>query len=215
MQEHKIFLQSLSARLLKPLPGSQAHALMEPLTRKKFLHDFQHDSQPKKSAVAIILYFKAQEWHFYLMERNHYPGVHSGQISFPGGSAEKADRSLIDTALREAHEETGIDPNKLNIVGKLTGIYIPPSHFDVLPVVVSHEGIPLPCPDKREVLALFSVSLTELLDPINMTTDSITASDGSKVEVPCFRLSGRMVWGATAMIMSEFRQVITEIGQAG
>jgi 8-oxo-dGTP pyrophosphatase MutT (NUDIX family) len=211
VMKHEIFIKQLTERLVQNLPGTEGHKKMEPITRRRLLAEIHHKKPPRQSAVTIVLFAEGDETRFFLMQRHEYPGVHSGQVSLPGGSVESGDRDLMFTALRETEEETGILAKDIQIIGKLTDLYIPPSNFDVQPFVGKIDGIPDLKPDAHEVQELFSVSVNELINPDAIGTDFIMFHDGSCVEVPCFRFSGHMVWGATAMILSEFRQIIMEI----
>lgn len=211
--KHETFITQLTERLVQNLPGTEGHKKMEPITRRRLLAEIHHKKPPRQSAVTIVLYPVNDETHFLLMQRHEYPGVHSGQVSLPGGSVEEGDTNLMFTALRETEEETGIPAKDIQIIGKLTDLYIPPSNFDVQPFVGTIDSIPVLKPDMHEVRELFSVSVNELIDEESIGTDFIMFHDGSCVEVPCFRFSGHMVWGATAMILSEFKVIIKEIMQ--
>jgi 8-oxo-dGTP pyrophosphatase MutT (NUDIX family) len=133
--------------------------------------------------------------------------VHSGQISFPGGKVEKSDLSMSHTALREAHEEVGVVPNTVELIGSLTKLYIPPSNFDVYPIV----GVTNTTPKfitNQEVYKLLEVDLDTLLSKDTLGYKTITHRDGNEFIVPCFHIQDEIVWGATAMILSEFMDVI-------
>jgi 8-oxo-dGTP pyrophosphatase MutT (NUDIX family) len=210
-ENYESYILRLTHRLTEPLPGKTGHAKMEPVTRKQFLQNYKHASEPRKSAVMILLFNQIDGLHTFFIERNVYDGVHSGQISFPGGSFEKSDTDLFHTALRETEEEIGIKAMDIKIIGKLTDIYIPPSNFDVLPVVGYLDKDPILQIDTTEVQQVFSVSIRELLNGANIGTGKIISREGNEVEVPCYWIQNHMVWGATSMILSEFIEVIREI----
>ena len=145
---------------------------------------------------------------FLLILRNTYPGIHSNQIGFPGGSVEPGDVGLKDTALREMHEEVGVVPQSVQVIRSLTELYIPPSNFEVFPYMGWIAETPLFRPDNHEVEAIVEVHLSHLLDPSRKTTERVTTSYASNVEVPVFDLGGHTVWGATAMMLNEIREII-------
>jgi 8-oxo-dGTP pyrophosphatase MutT (NUDIX family) len=205
------FLPALKHRLTLTLPGQNGHAKMEPSTRKEFLMNLKHATGPRKSAVMILLFTQDNELHTFFIERNVYDGVHSGQISFPGGGFEKTDKDLFHTALRETQEEIGIQAADIHILGNLTELYIPPSNFDVFPVVGFLDKEPQLDIDTSEVQKVFKISLSELRNRNNIGKGIITIKGGREVEVPCFWLDNHMVWGATSMILSEFIEVVDEI----
>lgn len=143
-----------------------------------------------------------------MMKRPHDNTVHSGQVSFPGGKVENSDKTLIDTALREANEEIGIDIDSINVIGQLTKLYIPPSNFDVYPIV----GYVHSQPEfiiNEEVDKLMEVALEELLNPNNKTYKKIYNRDGNEFVVPCYYVQDEVIWGATGMILAELLEVIS------
>ncbi|NUO03749.1 MAG: CoA pyrophosphatase, partial [Saprospiraceae bacterium] len=128
------FIQHLQTRLKQPLPGQEAQYRMARAFRPVTV------SPPENAALAgvLALFFpKNDEWQLALIERvvTHAGDRHSGQISFPGGKYEAADGILMNTALREAHEEVGIAPEEVKMLGPLTELYIPVSNFLVHPFV--------------------------------------------------------------------------------
>ncbi len=205
------FIQNLKYRLTLPLPGQIGHARMEPPTRKEFLLNLKHATGPRKSAVMILLFVQDNDLHTFFIERNIYEGVHSGQISFPGGGFEKTDSDLFQTALRETQEEIGIKATDIQIIGNLSELYIPPSNFDVFPVIGFLRNNPQLKIDSSEVQKVFNISFSELRNMNSIGKGMITTKEGKKVEVPCYWLKNHMVWGATSMILSEFIEVVDEI----
>ena len=164
---------------------------------------------PKQAGVMALFYPDLKELtKFLLILRNTYPGVHSNQIGFPGGKTEPGDGGFEATALREMQEEVGVKPQSVQIIRSLTELYIPPSNFEVFPFMGWVEETPLFQPDTSEVEALVEVHLSDLLDPSRKTTQSITTSYARNVEVPVFQLAGHTVWGATAMMLNEIREML-------
>ena len=200
---------------LKKLPGLSAQMKMAPVTRlvetakmRKLLKNGNiNDGTHKKSAVLILFYPKNGLTHLVLMVRAKDEGVHSGQISFPGGKAEKFDESIYATALREANEEIGIDPSTIKIIGALTKLYIPPSNFDVYPIV----GITYTTPAFKpniEVDKLLEVELNTLVNPNCIGYSTVVHRTGNEFVVPCYNIDNHIVWGATAMMISELVEVV-------
>ena len=197
------------------------------------------NANPRLSAVLILLYpvkgakriehspasWRGKEHHSkgsafsiytVLILRTSDHGVHSGQVSFPGGKKEESDRSLEDTALREAEEEIGIKKNDVKVIGPLSELYIPTSGFLVQPFVGYLNKKPLFHPAKNEVAKLIEVSLDLIMDDgiVKETTilESKTQNQKSEIQIPYFDIHGEVVWGATAMIISELKKILKGIG---
>lgn len=143
--------------------------------------------------------------------RKTYKGVHSNQVAFPGGKAEVEDGSLMVTALRETHEEVGVHPNDVEVLKELSEIYIPPSNFDVQPFIGLYKKPKPFVIQESEVAALLEVSLTQFLSDKSLTTKNITTSYATDVDVPAFKLNGYIVWGATAMMLSEIKVLLKQV----
>ncbi|HOI32412.1 MAG: CoA pyrophosphatase [Bacteroidales bacterium] len=200
--------KQIHSRLLGDLPGTQAHQRMEPVTRKAFLN-IRHAVPPRQSAVLILLFEENGKIKTPFIKRNIYDGVHSGQIALPGGGFEKHDNNLINTALRETEEEIGIAKDQIKVLGSLSKIYIPPSNFDVLPVVGYLENTPEIRIDPTEVSEAFLVDLEHLLLPGCVGKSAVKLQNGTMVEIPCYQVAEYTIWGATAMILSEFIEIIS------
>lgn len=198
----KPFPDLLEQDLKSGLPGQKAQYRMAPELRLEDHHgDYRH------AAVMILLYLRDGAWHTVLMKRPEYPGVHSNQVSLPGGKFEAGDASLVDTALREMREETGIDDKRVRVLGKLSRLHIPVSGIEVWPVVGCIPEEPDFQPDPAEVAYLIEAKLEDLLNPKN-TRNKFRAFMCKMVRVPYFNVGEEHVWGATAMILSEFLEVI-------
>ena len=152
----------------------------------------------------ILLYEEAGVIQFPLIQRSEYRGVHSGQIALPGGKADESDADLIATATREAHEELGIDPLSIEIVGSLTSFFVAASNFQILPVVAYAREYPQFVPDEREVAGVVKADLKTMINPQTIKEKEITPAEGITFDAPYYDLSGKVVWGATAMMLSEF-----------
>ncbi len=195
-----------------PLPGSEAHHKMANADRRINLSRLKIPENPRHSAVLIMLYETDQGIKFPLIVRPVYDGVHSGQVSLPGGSVEHSDHSLFETALRETEEETGIFKNNVEVIGKLTELYIPPSNFLVTPFVGIHTSKPLFIPHSREVARIVELNLEKIMDEKLIYEKNMKLSSGLTALTPYYDFDGLVVWGATAMILSEFKSVLYETG---
>jgi len=146
--------------------------------------------------------------HFPLIQRPDYDGVHAKQMSFPGGKKDEEDESLKITALRETKEEIGIDPSKIEIIGSLTELYIIASNFNVLPTIGILRELPDFIADKHEVDEVIEVKLEDLMDDGKQKEKPLTILQGITINAPYFDLNDKVVWGATAMILSELKQIL-------
>lgn len=205
------FIKNLTNRLKKPLPGKEAHKKMASKVRLDELK-FEYDiSNAILSSVLILLFKDADMIKTVFILRQTYDGVHSGQVSFPGGRLEKNDESLIETALRESKEEVNIDPDKVHILGTLSEMYIPPSNFLVLPVIGYLETRPNLIPEKSEVAEIIIADISFLFDK-KLKKEKIITVRGHKIKASYYDVQGHIVWGATAMILNELKEVIESIG---
>lgn len=195
--------------MLEPLPGTYAHEQLS----MRGTHQVP-ELNYRSSAVLTLLYPMAGNWSIALMKRTEDGRAHSGQISFPGGKTERHDRNHADTALREAHEELGIVPSHVTILGQLTQLYIPSSRYVVYPMVGVTAERPLFVPSPYEVARIIEVPLDVLLSPASRGWATVTTSTGISLEVPAFLVEGQIVWGATAMILNELLVVIKELDWA-
>lgn len=170
------------------------------------------DSNPKLSAVLVLFYPFDNHPHVVLMQRNSYKGVHSAQVSFPGGKLEPNDQNLQHTALREAHEELNIVPDEVDVLGQLTEVYIPPSGFLVEPYMGLANTRPNLQPNPHEVQQIIEVPVADLMNTQNRMVKPIKLSNGFTIEAPCYQLSGHIVWGATAMMLGETCAILERAG---
>ncbi len=202
------FLTHISQLEEAPLGGLISQFKMAPALRHEFSKERIEQRNPRESAVLALFYPNSQnQTHFLLTLRASYRGTHSSQISFPGGKKEQTDKDLIGTALREAHEEVGVSPSEISIYRALTKTYIPPSNFWVAPFM----GLVHRQPNffaNEEVERLIEVKLSDLLDDHYLVTKKLSTSYMENVEVPCFLLNDQIVWGATAMILSEIKDLL-------
>jgi 8-oxo-dGTP pyrophosphatase MutT (NUDIX family) len=185
-------------------PGSEAHMEMTPYKKDLVI---KSDS-PRLSAVMIVAYVNANQTEILLLKRSDYQGVHSAQVSFPGGKKDDSDLDLLFTASRELKEETGISSSEIELIGSLTPMYIPPSNFLVHPYLAVSERLPQIKLDERESKYHFGIRLQELLSDDFLSKTDIITSYGKLKNVPYFRLNNEIIWGATAAILNELKQIL-------
>jgi 8-oxo-dGTP pyrophosphatase MutT (NUDIX family) len=202
---NQAFIDLISQELKKPLPGLDSQRKMLPVTRLK--QKFGIPEMSKEGAVLLLLYHKNDRLSICFIKRSNDGGVHGGQISLPGGKKEASDTDLIITALRETEEEIGAKATNISILGLLSSLYIPVSNYSVTPVVGYCPAEPEFKINKTEVDELLEAPLNEMLNPANCLSGEIEVR-GNFFEVPYFKLGKNKIWGATAMILSEFIQII-------
>ena len=190
------------------LGGLQAQFKLAPQLRLRYDENKIKANNPRKAAVLALFYPNDKnETCFLLTERATYKGTHSAQVSFPGGKIENTDLSLEETALRETFEEVGVKQSSIKIIRELTDVYIPPSNFLATPFL----GFIDKKPDfilNLEVENIIEVLVNDLLNDINITTVTMNTSYMKNIEVPCFKLNDYIVWGATAMMLSEIKELL-------
>jgi len=200
-------IDKIRHKLSQTLPGRIAQLKMAPALRQHY------KGAPDDATVAcvlVLLFPKNDNWHFTLIQRvSHKKDRHSGQISFPGGRLEEDDKSLLAGALREAEEEVGVARDEINVLGKLTQLYIPVSNFLVHPFVGFLEKMPEFVPQPSEVDSILEIPVAELNKKENKKTRDISGGRNIILKnVPYFDFEGKVVWGATAMMLSEFEWVV-------
>jgi 8-oxo-dGTP pyrophosphatase MutT (NUDIX family) len=207
MKSMGLDLIKLTATLLEDLPGEAAQFRMAPLARKRISEMPLGDTSIRRAAVMIPLFRSKKQDCLLLTVRSTYEGVHSGQVSFPGGKFDENESDPIQVALREMEEEVGIKAEHVQIIGKLSPIYIPVSKMHVQPVIAwVHDANWLA--NKYEVAQLLEVPIHQLFQTNVIKKKSMEFSPGMPVEVPYFDIQGHVVWGATAMIISELLSVL-------
>jgi len=190
------------------LPGEESQFKMVPSIRPNLDWDSINASKPIKASVLLLIYPESDnDCNFVLIQRNKYKGAHSSQISLPGGKHE-GDESMEETALRETFEEIGVEPNTIEIVSPLSKIWVSPSKFLVTPFVGISTVKPTFVKDDYEVAEIIEVKLSEFLCDSCIKTSIVNSSYVSNLKVPSYILNNKIVWGATAMILSEFRDLM-------
>lgn len=209
----KDFSQQVSKIKDLPLPGETSHFKMAPEFRVAELKLARMKRKnPKKAAVLALFYPDEQNVsHLLLILRKTYKGVHSNQIGFPGGKVEETDDNLKFTALRETHEEVGVSPEKVTIIKTLSEVYIPPSNFEVQPFIgISAASLSF-LAQESEVEEIVEVKVSDFLDDSNLFSQRLSTSYAENVDVPAFKLNDHVVWGATAMMLSEIKELLNQV----
>ncbi len=190
------------------LGGVEAQFKLAPEMRLAYDDKKITANNPKIAAVLALFYpNNNNNTSLLLTKRASYNGPHSNQISFPGGKIEKSDNNLSQTALRETFEEVGVSQEKVEILREITNVYIPPSNFLVTPFIGITKTKPM-FKVNSEVAEIIEVSFLDLLDDNNVGTIQITNSYMRETLVPSFNINGSVIWGATAMILSEIKEVL-------
>lgn len=206
------FLKHIPKIKTEKLLGSLAHEKMVPPERKDIMNNLDlKNVNPREAGIMMLLYPKNGQTHLALILRNTYKGVHSSQIAFPGGKIEPEDTSIEDTALRETHEEIGIPPDKINIIRPFSPVYIPPSNFMVFPFLGYATQELTFVEEASEVAAMIELSLQDFLDDTIIVNKMMSTSYSTEISVPAFKISDYYVWGATAMMMSELKEVLKSV----
>jgi len=201
-------INTLQKRKNSPLPGEIAYKKIYPATRKKYNSNIKPEN-PKQSAV-LILFCKNEQGETYipLIKRVHDGGKHSGQVSFPGGKYEFEDKSYEKTALRETAEEIGMDESKVDVLMKLSPLYIPVSNFMVHPYIGFTDTIPEFTPSPDEVEEVVNLYFSELSHPKIISKEMNI--EGKITKIPFYKFKEFELWGATAMILSELMEILAQ-----
>jgi 8-oxo-dGTP pyrophosphatase MutT (NUDIX family) len=198
------FYQALKEELTLPLPGITFQIKMAPKHRK-----LDYDGVLKQNAAVsiVIIPSEKEEKGILLIKRPEYDGHHSGQVSFPGGKEEQDDENLVQTAIRETYEEIGINLVEDHLIGTLTPLFIPVSRYMVHPYVFLENEIKEFTIDPNEVEYVIHIPIKELLDDSLVKTTRIEISDRT-ITTPYFDIEEEIVWGATAMMLAEFLEIL-------
>jgi 8-oxo-dGTP pyrophosphatase MutT (NUDIX family) len=171
------------------------------------------DSNYKESAVLIPIYEKDGKCYIVFTKRTDHLAHHKGQISFPGGGRHQEDSDLQVTALRESHEEIGLKKEDVEILGVLDDAVTETSYYRITPFVGL---IPYPykfTPDSFEVQEIFSFSIDDLMNKSRITVEDRVFGDKA-VSIHTYEIGGRVIWGATAWILSKLFEIIRPLSGA-
>lgn len=203
------FLEQFHSITKHGLPGESAHIELLPTNRPLSSQIIGEDHLYRNSAVAVLLFEKNGSIHTALIQRPEYDGTHSKQIAFPGGKMDDTDPDLEFTARRESYEEISLPHGHGELITELSTIYIPVSKFKVYPFVFFLDDEPVFVPDQREVQEVFTFDVLKLKDDsIIKRTDLRLSSGLIRKNIPYFDINGKVVWGATALMLSEMRSIL-------
>jgi 8-oxo-dGTP pyrophosphatase MutT (NUDIX family) len=205
------FADRLKKEIANGLPGTEVQWQMA--SSDRMVRNFPRipGKDARAASVLILLYPFNDSICTVLMQRPAYNGVHGGQISFPGGKQEPSDENAIDTALREAQEETGIKPEEIRILGTLTPLFIPVSNTLVTPAVAWTSQRPAFRRKPDEVVFLFDAEIKRFYDPSIVKKKPVKIGE-EIINVKYYDYEGNMIWGATAMIIHELLVILRRGG---
>jgi 8-oxo-dGTP pyrophosphatase MutT (NUDIX family) len=202
------FLNNVQELKKSKLGGLEAQFRLAPKMRLNYNAEKIAASNPKKAAVLALFYpNKFNETCFLLTQRASYKGTHSAQISFPGGKIEEIDIDLESTAIRETFEEVGVKKSEIEVIREITDVYIPPSNFLATPFLAFSNAKPA-FKINHEVDHIIEVTIADLLNDNNISSINISTSYAKNIDVPCFKLNDYIVWGATAMMLNEIKELL-------
>ena len=207
------FLESVVKIKHLELFGEDSHVKMSPPYRLDMAEQMKEKSRTaRRAGVMALFYPKESQTMLVLILRKTYKGVHSAQVGFPGGKYEDSDDSdLMRTAIRETEEEIGVDPIDYKVLKTMSPLYIPPSNFMVHPFLGVSEKELTFVKQEEEVEDIIEVKLTDFLNDSNTITASVPTSFNVDLEVPAFVLNGHVVWGATAMMLGEVKDLLKQV----
>jgi 8-oxo-dGTP pyrophosphatase MutT (NUDIX family) len=191
------------------LPGIDAQLTMAPADRKEAMERAEQKAVQKRyAAVSVIVSTEPSAENLILIQRSQYEGVHSGQLAFPGGKKEESDFDFYETAVRETKEEIGIELKEHHFIRKLTPLYIPPSNFEVHPFLFYTNDCLQFTIDPHEVAGVISLPISVLIDDQTVIEKEIDTSYNFKIKTNVFTFGEHVVWGATAMMLAEVKQML-------
>ncbi len=202
-KKHIPVIEKLSLSVLN------SHQKMEPQIRKKLMQLPEYtDRIPKKAAVLMLVYPKNDKATLALIVRKKSHDVHSSQIAFPGGKHEDNDDNYQETALRETFEEIGVHQYRVHLIRSFSEVYIPVSNFLVYPFLATAKAelIFSPCPDEVELV--IEIPIEKVLNENSVSTVCMDTSYAQQIDVPVFKFDNYVVWGATAMMLSELKDAL-------
>tara|TARA_A200000113_G_scaffold62305_1_gene53577 strand:+ start:411 stop:1052 length:642 start_codon:yes stop_codon:yes gene_type:complete len=191
------------------LPGWNSHKKMavipiNSLTEKAFIPP----KDAKQASVGIIVFKENNKLFFLLTKRTENVEHHKGQVSLPGGAIDR-NETAKNASLRETNEEIGIDSSTLESLGQLSSLYTPVSYFNIHVFLWYSKVQPQIKINNSEVDQVYKISLDELIDN-NLVSNTPINKSGFKINVPAYNFNECICWGATAMIITELKDIISE-----
>lgn len=207
------FEQQISKIKDLPLPGEASQYKMAPESRLEELQRINISQKNPRRAGVMALFYPTNNMgtNLLLILRKTYKGVHSNQVAFPGGKEEKSDDGLLTTALRETYEEVGVAPKDITVIKEISEIFIPPSNFMVQPYIGLYRNPKPFVKQDAEVELILEVPVSDFLDDTLVVSKKMTTSYAVDIVVPAFKLNGYIVWGATAMMMNEIKELLKQV----
>ena len=207
------FLESVVKIKHLELFGEASHHKMSPPYRLELAKKMEVRAKSAKKAGVMALFYPNTygETYLVLILRRTYKGVHSAQVGFPGGKYESEDKNLMETALRETKEEVGVPQSMMTVIKTMSPVYIPPSNFMVHPYIAVSERTPIFVKQDDEVEAIIEVKLADFLNETNIITTKVPTSFDVEIDVPAFKLNDHIVWGATAMMLNELKDLLKQV----
>jgi 8-oxo-dGTP pyrophosphatase MutT (NUDIX family) len=202
--------KELKIKLSNPLSGRVSHLKMAPLHRiPDLIKNKNHPWNAKKSAVLILFFHDNNILKMIIIRRSQYVGIHSGQIAFPGGRYEDEDKDVKTTAFREIEEEIGISRDKIELLGRLSDIYVPPSNFLISVFVGYLDEKPIYKINEREVDEIIEIPFSDFYkSDVIKQKDFYVNSLKEASNAPYFDVTNAEIWGASAMVISELLDIL-------
>lgn len=197
-------------KLSAPLPGIDSHMKMAPEHRTEQLADYHNAiKHARKSAVLILFYGEGESLRMIVIRRSNYVGVHGGQIAFPGGRYEEEDGNVCITALREIEEEIGIARDKIEVLGRLSDIYVPPSNYLISVFVGYLSEKPVYTIQEREVAEVIEIPFVDFSKSDLIKQKEFLVSSTNEIsKAPYFDVTNAEIWGASAMVIHELLDIL-------
>lgn len=203
--------ETLKERMKEALPGEDAQMRMAPDFRKPLSFYTEEIKKAKKAAVMILLFRDHEERIATLLIKRHQSGIHASQIALPGGRVEPDDKDIFETAVRETEEEVSAKREHIELLGSLSPLYIPPSRFYLTPVVGWYHGSLNFVMAESEITNLYIVPVSLFHDEHLRYKDRFLTHTGMSTMAPAYRIGDESMWGATAMIFSEFSELCRDL----
>jgi len=203
--------EELKQKFLLPLPGIDSHVKMAPLNRVQALIDNKNEAaNAKKSAVLINFFHDDEILKMIVIRRSKSVGIHAGQIAFPGGRYEDEDKTVLNTALREIEEEIGISADKIEIIGRLSDIYVPPSNFLISIFVGYLNRKPIYTIQESEVDEVIEIPFNLFFEnEVIKQKDFVVSENRNNNFAPYYDIPNASIWGASAMVISELLDILS------